>query len=160
MPRISVRPASPSDIPLIRSLIQELAEYEREPLAARATEAMLHDALFGPRPACECVIGDVDSAPQGFALFFHTFSTWEGRKGLYLEDLFVRPAARGLGLGKALFTHLARLALERGCARYEWAVLDWNEPAIAFYKKLGAKAMDEWTVYRLSGEALASAARA
>lgn len=155
---IAIRPATPADIPLILQLIKELAEYERAPESARATPAELHDALFGPRPACECVIGEIDGVAHGFALFFHNFSTWEGKRGVYLEDLFVRPASRGVGLGKALFTHVARLAVERGCARYEWAVLDWNTPAIEFYKAHGARAMDEWTVYRLEGAALRSAA--
>ena len=159
-PRVSIRPASPTDVPLILQLIEELAEYERAPESARATPADLHDALFATRPACECVIGEIDGVAHGFALFFHNFSTWEGKRGIYLEDLFVRPASRGVGLGKALFTHVARIALERGCPRFEWAVLDWNTPAIEFYQARGARAMDEWTVYRLEGDALRSAARA
>lgn len=158
MPSITIRPATPADVPLIRSLIKELAEYEKDPDAAKATDQQLHDAHFGPRPIAESLIGEVDGVAQGFALFFHNFSTWEGKRGVYLEDLFVRPASRGVGLGKALFTHVARLAVERGCARYEWAVLDWNTPAIEFYKAHGARAMDEWTVYRLEGAALRSAA--
>lgn len=163
---ITVRPAAPADVPLILSLIRELAEYERDPGAVVATEALLHQHLFGgdpqagagrrgaPGATAECVIGEIDGAAQGFALFFHNFSTWLGRPGLYLEDLFVRPAARGRGLGKALFVHLARLAVERGCGRMEWAVLDWNTPAIEFYRALGAAPMNEWTTYRLAGEAL------
>ncbi len=115
---------------------------------------MLHSKLFGPRPYAEVVIGELEGAPQGFALFFHNFSTFEGKPGIYLEDLFVRPEARGSGLGKALLAHLAALAVERDCARLEWSVLDWNEPAIGFYKKLGARLMDEWTVMRLDGPAL------
>lgn len=162
MPRITIRAAAPADVALILSLIRELAEYEREPQAAKATPEMMQDALFGPRPAAECVIGEVDGSPEGFALFFHNFSTWEGKKGIYLEDLFVRPSIRGVGLGKALFAHVAKLAVDRGCARYEWSVLDWNEPAIGFYKKHGAVPMSEWTVFRLKGEqlrALASSSR-
>jgi GNAT superfamily N-acetyltransferase len=154
MSRITIRPATPNDVPLILTLIRELAEYEREPQAAIATPALIHDALFGPKPAAESVIGELDGQPQGFALFFHNFSTWQGKKGIYLEDLFVRPAVRGSGLGKALFSHVARLAVERGCARYEWSVLDWNEPAIGFYQKHGAVPMSEWTVFRLTGKKL------
>jgi GNAT superfamily N-acetyltransferase len=110
--------------------------------------------LFGPRPYAEVLIGEIDGAPQGFALFFHNFSTFEGRPGIYLEDLFVRPDARGSGLGKALLAYLAKLAVDRGCARLEWSVLDWNEPSIGFYKSLGARAMDKWTVFRMDGDAL------
>ncbi len=161
---ITLRPATPADLPLILQLIRELAEYEREPNAVEATEAMLHQHLFGHTipgrgPVAECVIGEIDSVSQGFALFFHNFSTWKGKPGLYLEDLFVRPSARGHGLGKALLTHLAKIAVTRGCARMEWAVLDWNTPAIEFYKAAGAKPMDEWTTFRLTGEALVSLAR-
>ncbi len=116
---------------------------------------MLEAKLFGPRPYAEVVIGEIDGVALGFALFFHNFSTFEGRPGIYLEDLFVRPEARGSGLGKALLAHLARLAVERDCARLEWSVLDWNSPAIGFYQALGARAMDEWTVMRMDGEALA-----
>ncbi len=165
MPRISLRSAVPGDVPLILTLVRELAEYEREPRAAVATEAQMRRALFGdPRAAppeggagagiAECVMGEVDGETQGFALFFHNFSTWTGRPGVYLEDLFVRPAARGVGLGRALLRHLARLAVERGCGRLQWSVLDWNTPAIEFYKKLGAEPMDEWTVYRVNEGAL------
>ncbi len=154
MPSLTIRPATPADVPLILTLIRELAEYEREPGAVVATEGQLRDHLFGASPYAQCVMGEVDGVVQGFALYFHNFSTWRGRPGLYLEDLFVRPPARGAGLGKALFRHLARLAVERGCARMEWAVLDWNEPAIGFYKRMGATALAEWTVWRLTGEAL------
>jgi GNAT superfamily N-acetyltransferase len=154
MPSIAVRPATPHDIPLIRSLIGELAAYEKEPAAAIATDAQLADAHFGPRAIAESLIGEVDGQAQGFALFFHNFSTWTGRRGIHLEDLFVRPSARGAGLGKALFIEVARVAHQRGCARLEWAVLDWNTPAIEFYKRLGAKAMDEWTTFRLGEQAL------
>lgn len=156
--RIAIRAATPDDVPLILRLIRALAEYEREPQAVVATEDLLRRHLFGQGvgrgPVAECVIGEIDGKAEGFALFFHNFSTWVGRPGIYLEDLFVRPESRGSGLGKALLAHIARLAVERGCGRVEWAVLDWNEPAIGFYKKLGARAMDEWTVYRLMGEAL------
>ncbi len=160
---ISIRSAARGDVPLILSLIRELAEYEREPNAAAATPGVIERHLFGEGVpgrgrVAECVIGEIAGEPQGFALFFHNFSTWLGRPGLYLEDLFVRPAARGKGLGKALLVHLARLALERGCGRMEWAVLDWNEPAIGFYKALGAVPMSEWTVFRLAGAGLASLA--
>ena len=159
MPEIEIRPATPTDIPLILSLIRELAEYERDPAAAVATPDLLQKHLFGHDPIAHCVIGELDSAAQGFALYFFNFSTWLGRPGLYLEDLFVRPAFRGQGLGKALFLHLARLAHERGCGRMEWAVLDWNTSAIDFYKSLSAAPMSEWTTYRLTTDALAKLAK-
>ena len=152
---ISIRPAAPADLALIAQLIRDLAEYERLADEVRFDQAVLGQKLFGARPYAEVVIGEVDGAAQGFALFFHNFSTFEGRPGIYLEDLFVQPAARGSGLGKALLSHLAALALERDCARLEWSVLDWNEPAIGFYRKLGARLMDEWTVMRLDGADLA-----
>lgn len=152
---ISIRPATADDLPLIAQLIRDLAEYERLAHEVRFDDEVLRAKLFGPRPYAEVVIGEIDGAAQGFALFFHNFSTFEGRPGIYLEDLFVRPEARGSGLGKALLSHLAALALERDCARLEWSVLDWNEPAIGFYKKLGARLMDEWTVMRVDGQALA-----
>lgn len=155
---ITVRAADRGDVGLILGLIRELAEYEREPQAVVATEALIARALFGDGdqgPVCAAAIGDVDGVPQGFALYFTTFSTWVGRPGVYLEDLFVRPAARGCGLGLALFTHVARIARARG-GRMEWSVLNWNEPAIGFYTKLGARPMSGWTVYRLDGEALGS----
>jgi GNAT superfamily N-acetyltransferase len=151
---ISIRPATEADIPLILDLIRELAEYEKAPEQAVATPESMRAALFGERPVAECVIGELDGTPQGFALFFTNFSTWLGKPGIYLEDLFVRPAARGRGLGKALLAHVAAIAVERGCGRFEWSVLDWNEPAIGFYKAMGAVPMSEWTVYRLSGEPL------
>jgi GNAT superfamily N-acetyltransferase len=158
----STRPAAPADIPLILALIRELADYERAPEQAVATDELLHRHLFGDGlgrgPTAECLIGELDGRPEGFALFFHNFSTWLGKPGLYLEDLFVRPAARGRGLGKALFQRVAAIALERGCPRLEWSVLDWNTPAIGFYTSMGARPMDEWTVYRLTGPALAQAA--
>ena len=151
---IAIRPASPADLPLIAQLIRDLAEYERLADEVRFDEAVLGQKLFGPRPYAEVLIGELDGTPQGFALFFHNFSTFEGRPGIYLEDLFVRLEARGSGLGKALLAELAELAVERDCARLEWSVLDWNEPAIGFYRKLGARLMDEWTVMRVDGENL------
>ncbi|GAA4761801.1 GNAT family N-acetyltransferase [Novosphingobium ginsenosidimutans] len=151
---ISIRPATPADLPLIAQLIRDLAEYEKLAHEVRFDEAVMGEKLFGERPYAEVVIGELGGAAQGFALFFHNFSTFEGKPGIYLEDLFVRPAARGSGLGKALLSHLAMLAVERDCARLEWSVLDWNEPAIGFYKKLGARLMDEWTVMRVDGTAL------
>jgi GNAT superfamily N-acetyltransferase len=155
---LSIRPATPADLPLIAELIRALAEYEKLSDEVRFDEAVLGEKLFGPRPYAEVLIGEVEGEPQGFALFFHNFSTFEGRPGIYLEDLFVRPEARGAGLGKALLAELARLALKRDCARLEWWVLDWNEPAIGFYQSLGARGMDEWTVMRVDGEALAALA--
>jgi len=162
MATLSVRPATPADVPLIMSLIRELAEYEREPAAVVATEASIHAHLFGDGfgkgPVAECVIGSIDQSPQGFALYFSNFSTWLGKSGIYLEDLYVTPSARGHGLGKALLKHLAHIAVARGCGRLEWSVLDWNEPAIGFYKSLGAAPMSEWTTFRLTGDALRSLA--
>jgi GNAT superfamily N-acetyltransferase len=151
---LSIRPAIADDVPLIASLIRALAEYEKLAHEVRFDEAVLREKLFGARPYAEVVIGEVEGVAQGFALFFHNFSTFEGKPGIYLEDLFVQPAARGSGLGKALLAHLAALAVERDCARLEWSVLDWNEPAIGFYKSLGARFMDEWTVMRVDGAAL------
>ena len=155
---IAIRPAAPADLPLIAQFIRDLADYEKLAHEVRFDETKLGEKLFGPRPYAEVVIGELDGEPQGFALFFHNFSTFEGRPGLYLEDLFVRPAARGSGLGKALLAHLAQLCVERDCARLEWSVLDWNTPAIGFYKNLGAKLMDEWTVMRVDGDALGALA--
>ena len=151
---IAIRPATPADLPLIAQLIRDLADYEKLLHEVRFDEAVLGQKLFGARPYAEVVIGEIDGAAQGFALFFHNFSTFEGKPGIYLEDLFVRPGARGSGLGKALLAHLAKLAVERDCARLEWSVLDWNSPAIGFYQKLGARLMDEWTVMRVDGTAL------
>lgn len=153
-----IRPATPADVPLILGLVRELAEFEREPDAVEATEDMLERALFGERPAAEAVIAELDGAPVGFALFFQNFSTWTGRPGIYLEDLYVTPAARGSGTGTALLRHLAGIALDRGCGRFEWAVLDWNEPAINFYRAMGAVGMDEWRVQRVAGDALVALA--
>lgn len=149
-----IRPADSADLPLIAQLIRDLAEYEKLAGEVRFDEAVLGAMLFGSRPYAEVIIGELDGVPQAFALFFHNFSTFEGRPGIYLEDLFVRPAARGAGLGKAMLAHLAALAVERDCARLEWSVLDWNEPAIGFYRSLGARMMDEWTVMRVDGPAL------
>ncbi|GMV84554.1 MAG: N-acetyltransferase [Dehalococcoidia bacterium] len=156
-----LRPATEADLDTIIELIRALAEYEREPDAVRLDRADLGRHLFGPRPYAEVILAETEAgASAGFALFFHNFSTWEGRPGIYLEDLFVRPQYRGEGYGKALLAALARLARERGCARLEWAVLDWNAPAIRFYRALGAVPLDEWTTYRLTGEALARLAGA
>ncbi|HEX6909051.1 MAG TPA: GNAT family N-acetyltransferase [Longimicrobium sp.] len=147
-----IRPAAKADVPLILRFIRELAEYERLLQEVVATEDRLRDTLFGPRPGAEVVIAeDEDGEPLGFALFFHNYSTFLAQPGIYLEDLYVRPEARGRGAGRALLAHLARLARERGCGRLEWWVLDWNESAIRFYRSLGARPMDEWTVFRLSG---------
>ncbi len=154
----TIRAAAPADLPLIAALIRELADYEKLADAVRFDPAVLGEYLFGPRPMAEVVIAEAAGEAQGFALFFHNFSTFEGRPGIYLEDLFVRPQARGHGLGKALLAHLAGLAVARGCARLEWSVLDWNAPAIGFYRKLGAEPMDAWTVMRLDGAALAQMA--
>jgi GNAT superfamily N-acetyltransferase len=151
---MNVRPAVRHDVPTILRFVRELATYEREPDAVVATEPMLHEALFGARPAAEALIVEVDGAAAGFALFFHNFSTWTGRRGIYLEDLYVTPEARGAGAGKALLRRLAQLAIERDCARLEWAVLDWNTPAIGFYDAIGAASMDDWTVRRVAGDAL------
>ena len=158
MTRISIRTATRDDLPLIAQFIRDLAEYERLAHEVRFDEAVLGERLFGVRPYAEVLIGEIDGEPRGFALFFHNFSTFEGRPGIYLEDLFVRPEARGSGLGKALLKCLAAIAVERDCARLEWSVLDWNEPSIAFYKLLGARMMDEWTVMRVDGAALDSLA--
>ena len=155
---LSIRPATAADLPLIASLIRDLAEYEKLTHEVRFDEAVLGERLFGARPYAEVLIGEVDGVAQGFALFFHNFSTFEGKPGVYLEDLYVRPEARGAGLGKALLKALAQIALERDCARLEWWVLDWNAPAIGFYEKLGAKRMDEWTTMRVDGAALAELA--
>ena len=151
----AIRQATIADVPFIRQFIVELAEYERLGDQAVATEDDLRAALFGERPDAEFLIAEVDGAPGGFALYFHNFSTFLGRRGLYLEDLYVRPALRGRGVGRALLARLAALAVERGCGRFEWSVLDWNEPAIGFYKALGAVPQSDWTVYRVTGDAMA-----
>ena len=153
-PLLSIRPATADDVALIRQLIAELAEYERLADAAVATDDGLREQLFSAQPAAEVLIGEVDGQAAGFALFFHNFSTFLGKRGLYLEDLFVRPELRGRGIGKRLMVHLARVAVERGYGRFEWSVLDWNTPAIDFYRSIGARPMDEWTVQRIDGQAL------
>lgn len=160
---IRVRRAGPGDAGLIVAFIRELAEYERLAHECRADEQSIRRHLFGEGfgrgPVADCLIGELDGRAEGFALFFTNFSTFMCRPGIYLEDLFVRPSARGRGLGKALLRELAALAVQRGCGRLEWAVLDWNTPAIEFYRGVGARAMDEWTVFRLTGEALEQFAR-
>ncbi len=158
----AIREATEADVPLILQFIRDLAEYERLSHRCVATEAQLRATLFGSPRFAEVIIGEDDGAAVGFALFFHNYSTFLAQPGIYLEDLFVKPEARGRGYGKALLTRLAQLARERGCGRVEWAVLNWNTPSIDFYKALGAVPMDEWTVFRLTGDALdalASAAR-
>ena len=152
--QLSIREAREADIPTILQFIRDLAEYEKLSHEVVASEENLRDTLFGNRRAAECLLGFHEGEAVCFAIFFHNYSTFKGKAGLYLEDLFVRPAFRGRGFGKAMLQHLARIASERDCARFEWSVLDWNEPAIRFYKSLGAVPMDEWTVFRLSGEAL------
>lgn len=151
---LQILPATPADVPLLLELVLELAEFEQLRHAVDATVESLDAALFGPRPACEAVVAWVDGQAVGFALYFHNFSTFRARRGLYLEDLYVRPATRGHGVGKALLVHLAGIACQRGCARFEWAVLDWNQRAIDFYRSMGAVPMNEWTVFRVDGEAL------
>lgn len=157
---LSIRSAFPADLDIIIDFIRALATYEKLADAVVLDRSMLEAHLFGAKPMAEVLIGEVDNVAQGFALFFHNFSTFAGRPGVYLEDLFVAPEARGAGLGKALLARLAQLAIERGCARLEWSVLDWNEPAIKFYQSLGAEAMDEWTVNRVDGDALRTLAGA
>jgi GNAT superfamily N-acetyltransferase len=154
-----IRPATPADVPRIYDLLRELAEYERLSHAVEATAESLHAALFGRHPAGEALIAEVEGQTVGYALYFTTFSTFVGRPGMYLEDLYVQPHARGRGIGRQLLAKLAELAVERGYGRLEWAVLDWNQPSIEFYKRLGARAMSEWTVYRLSGADLVALAR-
>ena len=154
----AIRSTTLADVPTILRFIRELAAYEREPDAVEATEASLSLALFGEHPAAEAVIAEDADTAVGFALFFHNFSTWTGRRGLYLEDLYVTPDARGQGAGRALLAHLARLALDRGCGRFEWLVLDWNTPAVEFYRKIGATPMEEWTIQRVTGDALVTLA--
>jgi GNAT superfamily N-acetyltransferase len=152
-------PATKKDIPLIREFILELAEYERaRPGEAPVTEKDLADTLFGKRPAAEVLIAYLGDTPAGFALFFHNYSTWLGKRGIYLEDLFVRPAARKHGIGFALLRALAKIAMDRDCGRVDWSVLNWNELAIDFYKQIGAKPMDDWTSFRLTGDTLAQIA--
>ena len=154
----SIREATVADVPIILELIRALATYERAPNDVTATEKGLAEVLFGEKPAAEVLLAFENEIAVGFAVFFHNFSTWLGRPGLYLEDLFVRPEDRGKGYGRALLIQLAKIARNRGCGRMEWAVLDWNEPAIEFYRKLGAKPMDEWTVFRLARDGIAKLA--
>jgi len=149
-----IRPARLQDVPVILQLIRDLATYERAPEEVTATEEQLVDVLFGERPAAEVLLALEGESAAGFAVFFHNFSTWLGRPGLYLEDLFVKPEKRGKGYGRALLVELAKIARNRGCGRMEWAVLNWNEPAIKFYRALGAKPLDEWTVFRLTREGI------
>lgn len=158
---MSIREATPADVPEILAMIHELADYEKAPHEVVATPGLLREALFGDDPAVFALmaVDDMSGATVGFALWFRNFSTWLGRHGVYLEDLYVRPSHRGGGYGKALLQALARIADERGYGRFEWWVLDWNSPAIDFYRSLGAEAMDEWTVYRVTGDALRRLAR-
>lgn len=152
--------ATPADVPTILRLIRALADYEKLSDQVVATEARIHEALFGERPAAECLIAREDGVAAGFALFFHNFSTFRGQRGIYLEDLFVDPAYRGRGYGRALLQRLAQLAEVRDCARLEWSVLDWNAPAIGFYESLGARRLNEWQIYRLTDDALHAFANA
>ena len=154
----TIREARPADVPVILQLIHDLALYEREPDAVRNTAASLESALFGERPTIYAHVAEARGEIQGFALWFLNYSTWEGVNGIYLEDLYVRPEARGAGHGKALLANLARIATERGYARVEWSVLNWNEPSIRFYERLGAAAQSEWSTFRLTGDALADVA--
>jgi GNAT superfamily N-acetyltransferase len=153
--QFEIRPAQMEDVPIILELIRDLAAYERAPDEVTATEEQLIDVLFGERPTAEVLLAFEGQLPVGFAVFFYNFSTWLGRPGLYLEDLFVKPEKRGKGYGRALLIELAKIARDRKCGRMEWAVLDWNEPAINFYRALGAKPMDEWTVFRLTRDGIA-----
>jgi GNAT superfamily N-acetyltransferase len=153
--QFEIRPAHVEDVPVILQLIRDLATYERAPNEVTATEEQLVVVLFGEQPAAEVLLAFEGQSPVGFAVFFYNFSTWLGRPGLYLEDLFVKPDKRGKGYGRALLVELANIARDRQCGRMEWAVLDWNEPAIKFYRALGAKPMHEWTVFRLTGDGIA-----
>jgi GNAT superfamily N-acetyltransferase len=157
--RITIRAAAVDEVPLVLQFVRELAVYERLEHEVTATAEGFASALFGPRPCAEAVFACLDGTPVGYALFFRTFSSFVGKPGIFLEDLFVRPHARGHGVGKRLLAWLARTALERGCGRLEWAVLDWNEPSIGFYRSLGAVAQDQWTTYRLTDQALELLAR-
>ncbi len=152
---LAIREATAADVPLVLQLVRELAEYEREPAAVTATEDDLRRDGFGETPMFHVLVAEWDGAPAGFAFWFHNYSTWQGRPGLYLEDLFVRPAFRGRGVGRALLLRLARIAVERGCGRFQWQVLDWNASAIAFYESLGARRLGEWLTMRVDGDALA-----
>lgn len=151
---LNIRPASPADVPLIQQFIRDLAEYERAPESAVATQEDLMRDGFGPAPKYRCLIAEWDGQPAGFAFFFYNYSTWQGKPGLYLEDLFVKSAFRGKGIGKALLLHLAQVAVDENCGRYQWQVLDWNTPAIELYKSLGAEVMSEWLTMRVEGDAI------
>ena len=154
MPQLRIEKATAGDVSLVLHFIRELAEYEKMLHGVTATEESLRETLFGPNPSAEVLLAYEGEEAVGFAIYFFNYASFVNQRGLYLEDLYVRPEARGKGAGRQLLSHLARIAIERGCCRLEWAVLDWNEPAIGFYKRLGAYAMDDWTVFRLSGEAL------
>jgi GNAT superfamily N-acetyltransferase len=153
-PNLRIAPATERDVAVILSFIRKLADYEKLSHQVTATEDLLRQALFGERPVAEVLIANVGEEPAGFALYFHNFSTFLGRPGIYLEDLFVEPAQRGKGIGKALLIEIARIAKQRNCGRLEWAVLDWNRPAIDFYRGLGAVPLDDWTLFRVTGESL------
>jgi GNAT superfamily N-acetyltransferase len=159
MDTIEIRLATREDAPLLLKFISGLADYEKLAHEVTATEAQLAKTLFGPKPVAESIIAFINGQPGGFALFFHNYSTFLAKPGLYLEDLFVLPELRGRGIGKALFIRLAKVAVERDCGRFEWSALDWNEPAIRFYEAMGASAMTEWTTFRLTGDALSAVAR-
>lgn len=159
MTNLTIRPASVEDVPTILQLIVDLATYERAPNEVSATEEQLAGVLFGKKPAAEVLLAFENETPVGFAVFFHNFSTWLGRPGLYLEDLFVKPEMRGKGYGRALLVDLAKIARDRDCGRMEWAVLEWNEAAIEFYRKLGAKSLDEWKIFRLKRDGIAQLAQ-
>jgi GNAT superfamily N-acetyltransferase len=154
VPGLRISPATPDDVPLLLRLVKALAEYERMGALVVNDESALRASLFGEQPAAQAIIARIDGEPVGFAVWFSNYSTFLGRRGLYLEDLFVLPAWRGRGVGRKLLAHLARLAVSRGWQRMEWSVLDWNEPALGFYRRLGAQPLDQWTVYRLTGDAL------
>lgn len=151
---LTLTAAEPGDCPIVLAFILQLADYERLADRVTATLEQLQESLFGPRPYAEVILARIAGEPVGFALFFHNYSTFRAAPGLYLEDLFVNPEHRGKGIGRALLTHLAEIAVQRGCARMEWSVLDWNEPAIGFYRRLGAEPLDDWTTFRLTGQAL------
>ncbi|WP_426189487.1 GNAT family N-acetyltransferase [Massilia sp. DWR3-1-1] len=158
MTAFAIRPAQAADVAHIHAMIVELAVFEKLEHLVVATEAMLHDALFGARPSCEAIVGEIDGDVVSFALYFHNFSTFLTRKGLYLEDLYVKQAQRGKGFGRQMLVALAQIARQRDCGRFEWSVLDWNAPAIAFYEGVGAEVMPEWRICRLAGDALAALA--
>jgi len=158
MKSLNLRPATPADVPQILQFIRDLATYEREPDAVLATEADLLRDGFGETKRFHCIIAEIDSTPAGFALYFYNYSTWRGHAGIYLEDIYVSPAHRGKGIGKALLAHLARIAVDQGCPRLEWDVLTWNTPAIRVYEAIGATTQTEWRIMRLSGEALTNLA--